>query len=345
MPAVKFAQTAPLRPKYRVENFPPNEIHPTDSLNPSTIYHDFYGETPEIRGVIKKIEKLKNLDSPVFITGEAGTGKEKIASIIHRQSSRATGPFMALNCALESRATLESKLFGSKGLLEACSNGTLFLNEIGDLPIELQHKLLQALQTSTITPIGSEAPIRINTRVISASSKNLKSKIKTNDVSSNLYYKLSVFSLNIPPLRERKADIIPLAKMFAREFSFKYRTTLNPLSSRLENILSSYTWPGNIKELKSAIQRGVALADQGEVKAEDVLPELRQIFPESINKNISLDLRNIPYEKALDIFRKEYLEALLLKCDYNISEAARISKKNRMWVYRCAQKSGIRLHK
>jgi len=229
------------------------------------------------RQTIEKIKTIANSDAAVLVTGETGTGKELIAKAIHNQSSRRENEFVSVNCAAIPENLFESELFGyekgaftgadskKKGKFEIASGGTLFLDELGEIPLNLQAKLLRAIQENEICPIGSNKPVKLNLRIISATNRNLEEEIKNNTFRSDLYYRLSVYPVELPALRKRKDDIPVLAQFFMKHFTEKYSKEIDSISSCAMNDLCRYQWPGNIRELENVIERSVLLCNQKEL--------------------------------------------------------------------------------
>ncbi len=232
--------------------------------------------SPPMRHLIETAAVVAPSTAPVLITGESGTGKEVVAELMHRWSGRAKGPFVVANCAGWSESLIESELFGHvkgaftgastarPGLFRAAAGGTLFLDEIGELPLHLQPKLLRALESRQITPVGSEAVIEVDTRLVAATNRDLEAAIGEGKFREDLYYRINVIELHVPPLRDRREDILPLAKQFATEFA----GAPVRLSPQAAQCLLIHSWAGNVRQLRNAIQRACLLC-RGDV----ILPE------------------------------------------------------------------------
>ncbi len=241
------------------------------------------GKSKAILHAIELARKVACNEATVLLTGETGTGKEVFAQAIHQNSNRARKSFVALNCSSFSREILESELFGhkqgaftgavkeKKGLLEQADAGTLFLDEIGEMPLELQARLLRVLETNEFIKVGGTEPIRVNLRLIAATNKDLKTESEENRFRSDLYFRLNVFQIQLPPLRERKKDIEAFAAFFAAKFSVKTNIKSFTMSKDFIQKLEQYPWPGNVRELKNTIERCVILAE-GEHLTETLLP-------------------------------------------------------------------------
>jgi DNA-binding NtrC family response regulator len=236
----------------------------------------FVCESPAMRRVVETAAVVAPSNAPVLVTGESGTGKEVVARLIHQWSPRADGPLIAANCAGLPESLIESELFGHtkgaftgaegdrQGFFRAAHRGTLFLDEIGELPLHLQPKLLRALESAEITPVGSDAPVKIDTRLLAATNRNLAEAVADGRFRDDLYYRINVVELAVPPLRERHDDLLPLARQFAVEFA----GAPVRLSPQAIQCLLSHTWPGNVRELRNAVQRACLLC-RGDV----ILPE------------------------------------------------------------------------
>ena len=229
-------------------------------------------------------------DSTVLIRGESGTGKELVARAIHRNSPRADKPFVAINCAAIPEALLESELFGhekgaftgarlKKGRLEIAERGTIFLDEIGDMAPMLQVKLLRALQEREFERVGGTRTLKLDARVIAATNKNLEEAIKQNEFRQDLYYRLNVVSVTVPPLRERPDDIPLLAMYFSSKYADKCKRALKGISPAARAILTNYRWPGNVRELENAIEHSIVLGTGDEIVPEDLPDSMLEVPP------------------------------------------------------------------
>lgn len=238
------------------------------------------GESPAIRQVKETIEKIARTDAAtVLLQGESGTGKDLAAKIIHNQSSRADFPFIEINCSALPETLVESELFGHergaytdaktmrRGLFEMADGGTVFLDEIGDMSLGLQPKLLKVIEEKTFRRIGSARDIRVDVRVIAATNKDLPERVRAGAFREDLFYRLNVIPLRLPPLRDRREDIPPLARHFAEVFSIECRKPVRGIDPSSEKLLSAYDWPGNVRELRNVIERAIILEN-----AETILP-------------------------------------------------------------------------
>ena len=236
-------------------------------------FEQIIGRSDALAEIFKLIEKIANVPGSVLIQGESGTGKELIARALHYNSARADGPFVAINCGALPENLLESELFGyvkgaftgahtnKTGLLKAADGGTLFLDEIGEMPQTLQVKLLRALQEREVLPLGATKPVPFDARLVSATNRNLEEEIAAHRFRDDLYYRISVFNLTLPPLRERREDIPLLARHFIAKYSHELGVQTRTLSDAALQALINYDWRGNVREVQNAIERAVALSD------------------------------------------------------------------------------------
>jgi Nif-specific regulatory protein len=246
--------------------------------------HDMVGESPRMREIHRLLQRVAATDSTVLLLGESGTGKELAARAIHRASPRAERPFIAVNCATLSETLLESELFGHEkgaftgaaarklGKVEVADTGTLFLDEVGEIPLPLQAKLLRFLQEREFERVGSTHPIQVDVRVIAATNRNLEQAARAGTFREDLYYRLNVITLNLPPLRERREDIPLLASHFAARTSQRLGRPIAGFTPEARACLQRYDWPGNVRELANAIERAIVLGEDDLIRPED-LPE------------------------------------------------------------------------
>jgi DNA-binding NtrC family response regulator len=244
----------------------------------------FVGESNAIQDVMQFVDKVaKAVDTPVLILGETGTGKELIASAIHYKSPNFNGPFLTLNCSAIPRDLIESELFGyekgaftgakaagKKGLVEQAADGTLFLDEVGDLSLEAQAKLLRFLEEGEYYRVGGTKKLRIHTRVVSATNKDLDTMIEKEHFRRDLYYRLAVIKVEVPALNERRDDIVPIARHFLTEFSNKHGKSFSGFSPETEGRLKSHSWQGNIRELRNLVERGILVGQGSELTPQDL---------------------------------------------------------------------------
>ena len=252
-------------------------------------FDDIIGESPKIKRAIELAKKAAESDATILIYGETGTGKELLSQAIHYKSARRNGPFLAINCATLPESLFEAILFGTErggftgavskiGLFEQANGGTLLLDEINSIPTELQAKLLRVLQEKTIRRIGGIKDIPVDVRIISTTNENPKEIVKTGKLRLDLYYRLNLIYLELPPLRERKEDILFLSQKFLTRYNKELNKNIKGLSKEVEKIFMQYLWPGNIRELENVIQSNMILTDEGYLTKE-FLKGVRLLMP------------------------------------------------------------------
>jgi two-component system response regulator HydG len=247
---------------------------------------EILGDSEPMRRALAVVHQVAPRDTSVLITGESGTGKELVARALHDHGRRATGPFVALNCSAFPESLLESQLFGHtkgaftdarsdrKGLLLEATGGTLFLDEIGDMPLSLQPKLLRVLQERRVRPVGGDREIPVDVRVVAATHQDLETAIEEKRFRGDLYYRINVVEVTLPPLRTRGNDILLLAHHFLRAFATQQEVEVSSISAKAAQRLLAYGWPGNVRELSNCIERAVALAQSDEITTEDLPPRV-----------------------------------------------------------------------
>jgi len=295
------------------------------------------GEHPLFKNVIKMILKIAPFDATALIIGESGTGKEMVAKAIHNISPRKNYPFIPINCAAIPENLIESELFGylpgaftgastrKKGIFEAAQGGTIFLDEISEIPLQIQVKLLRFLQSREIYPIGSTTPIHVDVRIIAASNVELEERIKNGLFRADLYYRLNIFSIKLPPLRERSSDIPILANYFLEKYKYLAHGKNKYLSSGAIKKLLDYHWPGNIRELEAVIQKSIILSENDQIE-EDIISNIINIDKHTqkntIQQNIPSTLAN--EKKSLDDIEKDLIIEAMNKTGWNISKASKL---------------------
>jgi two-component system response regulator HydG len=303
----------------------------------------------EIIGQSQVMEKLYDLlvriadsDASVLITGESGTGKELVAQILHRQSSRQTGPFVAINCAALPNQLLESELFGhtqgaftdaratKKGLILQAEGGTLLLDEIGDFPITLQPKLLRALEERSLRPIGGSSEIPFDVRVIATTNRDLESAVEEGRFREDLYYRLNVIKIELPPLRARGTDILLLAQHFVRQFAARSNKHVVGVSSAAAEKLLGYSWPGNVRELRNAVERAVALTRYERMTVADLPEKIRAYQRNHVLVGSTDPTELLPMEEV----ERRYILHVLQSVGGNKTLAARVLGFDRKTLYR-----------
>jgi DNA-binding NtrC family response regulator/tetratricopeptide (TPR) repeat protein len=306
--------------------------------------------------VAEQIKRLQGNNLTVLITGESGTGKELVARAIHAGSARSTSGFLPYNCTTTTRELADSQLFGhrrgsftgavadSPGLIRSAAGGTLFLDEIGDLPIDVQPKLLRFLEQGEIIPLGEARPLPVDVRVVAATNADLEQRVSDGRFREDLYYRLSMIRLRVPPLRERRDEIPHLAMYFLREVSERLAKPDVELSAQVLSVFSEYLWPGNVRQLRNEVQRGVALsAPGGTITLDHLSPELAHADDEPAP--VSLPLRRtanaITLASAVDQLERDMIQTTLTRTDGNLSEAARTLGLSRRGLYLKLRRLGL----
>jgi two-component system nitrogen regulation response regulator NtrX len=304
------------------------------------------GDSPKTKELKKNIAAAAPTDAYIFITGENGTGKELVARTIHQLSPRADQPLIDVNCAAIPEELIESELFGHEkgalsgglgkkiGKFELASNGTILLDEVGDMSLMTQSKILRVLQEQKIQRVGGNRTISINVRVIAASNKNLEHEIENGNFREDLYYRLNVIPIEVPPLRQRIEDIPVLVESFLDEFADQNRSKRKSISTSALDMLCSYNWPGNVRELKNLVERLVIMVDKDVIDGEDM--------PASYNPDVSknpepiegLFLQLRKYKEARLAFEKEYIKRKLLENKNNITKTAEAIGVGRSYLHK-----------
>mgnify|MGYP001586954529 CR=1 FL=1 len=294
---------------------------------------------PVMEDVLAKARLVADSDAVVFIYGESGTGKELLARAIHKASARRDRPFVAINCSAIPEQLLESELFGHvrgsftgavrdhKGLFQTANRGTLFLDEIGDMPVSLQVKLLRVLQERQVRPVGSTEAHDVDVRIISATHRNLEAEMAAGNFREDLYYRLNVVALQLPPLAERREDIPLLVNHFLAQLVDKYKKTVNGFAPEALELLVAATWPGNVRQLYNVVEQSVALCTTPLIPASSVQQAIQNQQAEFAS-----------FEEARRRFEREYLTQLLKITEGNVTQAARLAKRNRTEFYKLLQR-------
>jgi two-component system NtrC family response regulator len=300
-------------------------------------FDSIIGKSKGLEQVIDLAKKVAKTDSTVLLTGETGTGKEVFAQAIHENSDRAGKSFVALNCSTFSKEILESELFGhkqgaftgaikdKKGFIQEANGGTLFLDEIGEMPLELQAKLLRVLETNEYIQIGDTTPRKSNFRLIAATNRDLKTESEEHRFRSDLYFRLNIFEIKIPPLRERIKDIAPLTRYFVENFSSRGNKKALTIDPDFMSKMETYHWPGNVRELRNVIERSVILVN-GVVLTQDVLPYEIQHQTDKTNKTLSAF--------SMQSVEKLHIQKVLNYTKGNKAETARLLEIGVATLYR-----------
>ncbi|HEY7055657.1 MAG TPA: sigma-54 dependent transcriptional regulator [Vicinamibacterales bacterium] len=288
------------------------------------------GPSKQIRDIVDLVQRVAKLSATVLILGESGTGKELLARLLHRESGRGEAPFIAVNMSAIPHELVESTLFGHErgaftgahkqqlGKFELATGGTLFLDEIGDLRFDLQAKLLRAIQEGEIERVGGTKPIRTDFRLIVATNVDLEKAVKEGRFREDLYYRINVIPIRMPPLRDRIDDLPELARLFLNRYKVKFRKPLKDIADSALKILATYWWPGNIRELENLIERLVAVSDKEWITDED-LP-LEYHFAKLDAASTANDTR---FQEACDTFERNFILRALEKSDWNVTATAR----------------------
>jgi len=275
----------------------------------SPIFH-----SPQMKGVMKTIERVAPSDVSVLITGESGTGKEVVADMIHTLSKRDKGPFIKINCAALPRELIESELFGSvkgsftgatedrKGLFRQAEGGTLLLDELSEMPIDTQSKLLRVLQEKEVRPVGGRTSFKTDCRIIAATNRHPEEAIKDGKLREDLFYRISAISINLPPLRDRRDDILPLARAFLKRYAAQADRALSDFSPEAAERLRRYDWPGNVRQLQNEIQRTVLMCEGQLVESTDLSIGEAQATSDSGDQNLTL-MEAMERNKIVEVLR------------------------------------------
>jgi two-component system, NtrC family, response regulator len=312
----------------------------SDDKRPEVLFgfNNIIGDSDVIKDALDLARKVANTDAAVLLLGETGTGKELFAKAIHSSSARHDKPFIAINCSSFSKELLESELFGyragaftgavkdKKGLLEEADQGTLFLDEIGEIGKELQSKVLRVLESGEFIKIGDNKVCRVNLRLISATNKDLPAEVKNNNFREDLFYRLNIFTIHLPPLHERKKDILLLTDYFIKLFSQKLGKHITGKTVEFEKILLNYCWKGNIRELKNSIERSIILSESS-ILSEDTLP-----FEILSYKFQNQGIGHSPYD--LNLFERLHIQKVLVNAKWNKVEAAKLLNISLSTLYR-----------
>jgi len=313
---------------------------------------DLVGTTPGMKRVHDLVARLAGSDVSVLIEGETGTGKELVTRALHAAGPRRDGPFVAINCGAVPANLLESELFGHvrgaftganaprTGLLVKASGGTLLLDEIGDMPLEMQTKLLRALQERTVRPVGSNEEIPFDARIVAATHRDLEAEISAKRFREDLYYRINVVKIQVPPLRARDGDILKLATHFLRRFAEKSKREEVALSPEVAAALLAYDWPGNVRELENCMERAVALARRDQVSMEDLPDKVTSRRPASVPLAAEQSVEILTLEEV----DRRYIERALRLLDGNKTRAADLLGLDRRTLYRRLERYESQAH-
>ncbi len=332
-----------------------NEISLLKRREQRVAYENVVAVSPAMKVVLETIERVSQApDATILITGESGTGKELVATAIHYRSERREKPFIAVNCNTLEEHLLESELFGhekgaftdaktqKKGLIEMARGSTIFLDEIGDITLKLQGKLLRFLEDHSIRRVGGNCSIKVDVRVLAATNKNLEEKVKNGEFREDLYYRLRIVPIAIPPLRARKEDIIPLAISFIEDYNLRFDRMVSGITPEAIQALLQYVWPGNVRELKNVIERIFILLDFKEIERKHLPSEILQGVEPGAGGSATLMVQlNQSFQKVREEFEKKYLRHVLATHRGNISRSARAAGMTRSNFHRLINKYDI----
>jgi len=322
-------------------------------------FGELLGTSTPMKRLYERLERTAISDGAVLITGESGTGKELVARALHRGGRRRGGPFVALDCTARPEALLEFELFGlqngtttgdkhapREGVLQRASGGTLFLDEIGDLPLDIQPKLLRFLEQGEVMPVGETRPQAIDVRVLAATNADLEQRVQEGKFREDLYYRLSVIRILVPPLRERREEIPHLSTFFLREACERLGKPDVHLSSATLDLFDRYWWPGNVRQLRNEVQRAVAMSRPGgTVEPDQLSPDLTALPPSGVTGAgpmvgiRSIGARNLA--AAVEEVEREVIGSALRRSSGNISETARVLGLTRRGLYLKMRRLGL----
>jgi len=308
--------------------------HFREILNERYSFPNIIGKNKNMEKVYKVISKVTGVDIPVLITGESGTGKELVANAIHYNSDRKDKPLIAVNCSALPDTLLESELFGyekgaftgaekkRKGRFELSDGGSLFLDEIGDMPLHLQSKILRALQNKFIEPLGSSESLEVDTRIIAATNRDLEDMVEKGTFREDLYYRLKVVNIKIPPLRERKDDIPLLCRHIIEKYNKQFNKDIKGIDKEVRRFFMNYEWPGNIRELENILQHSIIFSNNELINMEDL--------PDDIENS---DKKFAAEDDSLEALEISHIKRILSQTGHNVSKTARILKIDRKTLY------------
>ncbi|HAH61801.1 MAG TPA: Fis family transcriptional regulator [Treponema sp.] len=331
-----------------------------NNLSVSSEYHPFIAKSPAVLDLIKMIDEIAKTNLSVIITGESGVGKELFAEQIHLKSDRAKKPFIRVNCAALAPTLLESELFGHvkgaftdaktehKGYFETADGGTIFLDEIGEMPLELQAKLLRVIQSKTFQKVGSSGTISVDVRIVAATNRDLEQMMNAQKFRSDLYFRLSGVPINVPPLRERKEDIPALAEFFMKKFSVETKKNFTGFSQPAMDALCSYYWPGNIRELENSVERACVLGRPPLINADDLrintaaTPSAGDVVNDMAAECVGDTGSDRSLKEAMNRFKRAYVLRILEETSWNKTKAGKILGIQRTYVSRLLNELHIR---
>jgi DNA-binding NtrC family response regulator len=316
-----------------------------EALKKSYQFDELIGQSPPMRKLIDRLERVADTETSILITGETGTGKELVAQALHSRSRRQKGPFVAVNCAALPDTLLESELFGHKsgaftdarterkGLFFQANGGTLFFDEIGDFPLALQPKLLRSLEERRVRPIGGTSEIAFDARIIAATNRDIETAVEESRFREDLYYRINVIQIDLPPLRERGTDILLLAQHFVEQFAIRSDKQIAGISNSASEKLLNYTWPGNIRELRNTIERAVVLTGYEKISVDDLPDKIRDYKTSHFLVGSDNPSELVPIQEV----EHRYILHVLKTVGGNKTLAARVLGLDRKTLYRKLQ--------
>ncbi|MCA9146779.1 MAG: sigma-54-dependent Fis family transcriptional regulator [Planctomycetales bacterium] len=314
----------------------------SERVEQSGHFGEMIGNSPAMQTLYDQLSRIGDSEASILITGDSGTGKELVARSIHKRSRRAKGPFVPVNCAAIPETLLESELFGHakgaftdarserKGLFQQAEGGTLFLDEIGEMPQPMQAKLLRALEESKLRPVGGDKEVSFNVRVLSATNRDLESAIEEGRFREDLYFRLNVIQLELPPLRARGTDVLLIARHYVRILAERAGKPITGISENAAEKLLSYSWPGNVRELRNVIERAVALTRYEQLAVEDLPEKIRNYRSDQVVIAGHDPAELLPMEEV----ERRYIQHVLKTVGGNKTTAARILGLDRKTLYR-----------
>jgi DNA-binding NtrC family response regulator len=328
-----------------------------NELTETNTFGQLIGSSPAMTRVYSLIEKVANTDVSVLITGESGTGKEVVAKEIHARSRVRTGPFVALNCAAMPEELIESELFGHEkgaftgasgkriGKFEVADKGTLFLDEIGDMSLSTQAKVLRVLEEKRFQRLGGNETVSSDVRIVSATNKELDREVEQNRFREDLFYRLCVVNIKLPPLRERKSDIPAIAQAFCKRYSLAYRNESLRLSKSVLKVMLEYDWPGNVRQLRNTVERAVVLTEGDEITLEVLPEEITARGSQRYSSGQATEETEAPsssnFKEAKREFEKKYIEKCLDHTGGNITQAAALLGMHRQSLQHKIKELGL----
>lgn len=321
------------------------------ALEDSARFDELLGSSPAMRKLYDLMNRVVESNASVLITGESGTGKEVVARALHRQGLRKDGPFVPINCSAVPEHLMESELFGHAkgaftdarndrpGLFARANGGTLFLDEIGEMPMALQPKLLRALQERTIRPVGSDREISIDVRIIAATNRDLESAVSERTFREDLFFRINVINIELPPLRARGRDVLILAQQFLQNICSQNHQETKSLSSTAAEKLLAYSWPGNVRELRNCIERAIALARYDQIMVDDLPEKIRDYRRSHVLVTSDDPTELVPMEEV----ERRYITRVMEAVNGNKTMAAKTLKFDRKTLYRKLSRYDIKV--